>query len=795
MKDNIDVAGLPTTAGCPAFAYDARRVGARRRPARRRRRGGRRQDQPRPVRHRAGRHPHARTAPLESPVAPGRVSGGSSSGSAVAVATGEVDIALGTDTAGSGPGAGRLLRRRRAQADAGLALDRGRGAGLPLASTASSVFARDVAAAAAAVEVAAGYDPDDPWSRRRPAGARRGRSRRIGVPSPAVLDAACDAAGGRRPSPTLDLRRLRGRSRSTSTPYLAAGDLLYGGAFVAERYAAVGAFVDAHPDDVDPVVGRDHRRGAATCRRTTSPPTSTAWPALRRQAEAVVGRGRRRRRADRAAATRPSPRWPPTPSASTPRSAASPTAATCSTGARAAVPVGRRADGLPVRRSPCSARPGRDRAVWAAAAALAGQPAPAPRRRRPDPARGRAAPTSRASRSTTSSPSRGARLVARTATAPAYRMVAPRHHPAEARAWCGSTTAGAPLEVEVWALDAAAFGSFVDEVPATAGHRHRRAGRRHRRQRVPLRAPRRRRRRRTSPPTAAGGPGPGAPPGDRGRSPPGAFTTVQDHPGRLGYWMVGVPPSGPMDDLSFRLVNRAVGNRPDGRRPRVHRHRADAAVHRRPHVVCLGGADMDADLDGRPVPWWQPFEVRRRPGPAARPAHAAPGCAPTSRCGAASTCPRCSAAGRPSPSAASAATRAARSRPATSCAIGDRRRSALRAVAGAVPAAGPRIGRQLADRRARRPARRARVLHARRRRRLLRRRRGGAGPLRPHRRAPRRARSRRGPGPTAARPACTRRTSTTPATPSAPSTSPATPRWCSAPTAPASAASPARPRW
>ena len=41
---------------------------------------------------------------------------------------------------------------------------------------------------------------------------------------------------------------------------------------------------------------------------------------------------------------------------------------------------------------------------------------------------------------------------------------------------------------------------------------------------------------------------------------PGASTTVQDHPGRLGYWMVGVPPSGPMDDLSHRLVNRVVGN-------------------------------------------------------------------------------------------------------------------------------------------------------------------------------------------------------------------------------------------
>ncbi|MFE0752260.1 urea amidolyase, partial [Gordonia sp. NPDC058843] len=40
----------------------------------------------------------------------------------------------------------------------------------------------------------------------------------------------------------------------------------------------------------------------------------------------------------------------------------------------------------------------------------------------------------------------------------------------------------------------------------------------------------------------------------------GPLTTIQDWPGRVGYWKVGVPPSGPMDDLSFRLANLAVGN-------------------------------------------------------------------------------------------------------------------------------------------------------------------------------------------------------------------------------------------
>ena len=43
---------------------------------------------------------------------------------------------------------------------------------------------------------------------------------------------------------------------------------------------------------------------------------------------------------------------------------------------------------------------------------------------------------------------------------------------------------------------------------------------------------------------------------------PGTYSSVQDYPGRLGYWDIGVPPSGPMDDFAFRLANRIVGNHP-----------------------------------------------------------------------------------------------------------------------------------------------------------------------------------------------------------------------------------------
>ncbi len=89
---------------------------------------------------------------------------------------------------------------------------------------------------------------------------------------------------------------------------------------------------------------------------------------------------------------------------------------------------------------------------------------------------------------------------------------------------------------------------------------------------------------------------------------PGAFTTVQDHPGRTGYWAVGVPPSGPMDDLSFRLANRAVGNLPAAAGLECTAV-GPALRFDRPTVVCLGGAEMSADLGGRPVPLWQPVAV------------------------------------------------------------------------------------------------------------------------------------------------------------------------------------------
>ncbi|MGD9696976.1 MAG: 5-oxoprolinase/urea amidolyase family protein [Thermoleophilia bacterium] len=89
---------------------------------------------------------------------------------------------------------------------------------------------------------------------------------------------------------------------------------------------------------------------------------------------------------------------------------------------------------------------------------------------------------------------------------------------------------------------------------------------------------------------------------------PGLVTTVQAHPGRLGLWHVGVPPSGPMDDRSFRLANRLVGN-PEGA-PALEMTRTGPTLRfDRAARVCLGGARMAATLDGRPVPWWRGVAV------------------------------------------------------------------------------------------------------------------------------------------------------------------------------------------
>jgi urea carboxylase len=88
----------------------------------------------------------------------------------------------------------------------------------------------------------------------------------------------------------------------------------------------------------------------------------------------------------------------------------------------------------------------------------------------------------------------------------------------------------------------------------------------------------------------------------------GTMTTVQDYPGRVGFWEVGVPPSGPMDTLAFRLGNRLLGNDLNAsgleitaNGPRIHFSNTCALV--------LTGAAMVATLDDEPVDFYKPFDV------------------------------------------------------------------------------------------------------------------------------------------------------------------------------------------
>lgn len=90
---------------------------------------------------------------------------------------------------------------------------------------------------------------------------------------------------------------------------------------------------------------------------------------------------------------------------------------------------------------------------------------------------------------------------------------------------------------------------------------------------------------------------------------PGTQSMVQDYPGRTGYWPIGVPPSGPMDHLAFRLANRAVGN-PEGAAALELTVTGPTLRFNTDTVIALTGAWMKALLDGQEIPYWQPVPVR-----------------------------------------------------------------------------------------------------------------------------------------------------------------------------------------
>lgn len=88
----------------------------------------------------------------------------------------------------------------------------------------------------------------------------------------------------------------------------------------------------------------------------------------------------------------------------------------------------------------------------------------------------------------------------------------------------------------------------------------------------------------------------------------GTLTTIQDYPGRIGYWEIGVPPSGPFDSYSFRLGNRLLRN--DEGAPGLEiTLKGPTLVFNRATQIVLTGAELSASLDGEPVPFWQVLDI------------------------------------------------------------------------------------------------------------------------------------------------------------------------------------------
>jgi allophanate hydrolase len=255
VKDNVDVAGLPTTAACPAFAYQPARDAtcvARLRSAGAIVVGKTNLDQ-----FATGlvgvRSPYGTP---RNPFDPALIPGGSSSGSAVAVAAGLVPLALGTDTAGSGRVPAALGNIVGLKPSLGLVSTAGL---VPACRTLDcpSVFALTVDDAFAALALLAGPDPADPYSRARPLGvlAPMPKGVRIGAPPPGQrLFFGDQASASAYEAALARLARLGAALVELDIePFYECARLLYEGPWVAERYIAARALIASAPEAMHPV--------------------------------------------------------------------------------------------------------------------------------------------------------------------------------------------------------------------------------------------------------------------------------------------------------------------------------------------------------------------------------------------------------------------------------------------------------------------------------------------------------------------------------------------------------------
>jgi allophanate hydrolase len=258
IKDNIDLACLPTTAACPAYGYAPARsapvvqalVDAGAIPI-----GKTNMDQ-----FATGlvgtRSPHGAC----SSVFDARyISGGSSSGSAVAVASGLASFALGTDTAGSGRVPASFNGLVGLKPTRGVLSTQGV---VPACRTLDcvSILSWTCDDAHTVWSAARGFDADDSFSRLPSAGAEAAPwlagGFRFGVPAASQLEFfGDDAAAALYAQAAERMEALGGRKVEIDFGiFRAAAELLYAGPWVAERYAAIRHFVEAHADEMNPVV-------------------------------------------------------------------------------------------------------------------------------------------------------------------------------------------------------------------------------------------------------------------------------------------------------------------------------------------------------------------------------------------------------------------------------------------------------------------------------------------------------------------------------------------------------------
>ena len=287
IKDNIDLAGVPTTAACPEFAYtpkDSAFVVQRLIDA--------------------GAIPLGKTnldqfatglvgvrSPFGVPVNPygaAYIPGGSSSGSAVAMAAGLCEFALGTDTAGSGRVPAAFNNLVGLKPTRGLLSTRGV---VPACRTLDcvSIFTRSIADAAEVFSVAAAYDAEDPYSRpAAPPVIDESWPPQIGVPRANQLEFFGNVDAAKLFADAVARWQSLGAKivEVDFAPFTEAARLLYEGPWVAERYAAIRDFIEQKPEALHPTT-RKIIEGAKSLTAVSAFEATYKLAALRRRAEAV----------------------------------------------------------------------------------------------------------------------------------------------------------------------------------------------------------------------------------------------------------------------------------------------------------------------------------------------------------------------------------------------------------------------------------------------------------------------------------------------------------------------------